>query len=528
MIKRLQITLLLIVPFVFLVIGLNFNRTKYSTDPESAYLMNGINIGMLKPVGHTDNPGTTVQIYSALVLRCAYMVQPDKREGFQKYMLRNSERYIELERKGLIVLNSLVLLLLGFISWLLLRNIQLSLLLQITPFASVNLAEHAFTKVSPEPVLLIATAALVLLIIRFYSREKDDRNKYPLLFALVAGFGVATKATFLPLILIPVLLLENNMLRKRFLLLFVLFFLCFTFPALPQYPHMAKWFILLTSHTGTYGEGALGIFNTSQYLNNLVRICIVNPEISVTLLVSVLIISSTLIKESFKKEYKNNLIFRILTALSVTHVVGIFMVAKHYHANHYLVPELCLVAINWIFIFLYLKEKLPVVYQRLFAYVPVLLLLIVSGLVLMNRNYLQAANRGYIHSNQDYDKMKYLIENEYNGFTRAYYYPASINPYSALRWGNVYSRFQHTMAIKEIYPDGYFFDIRTNQFSLWETPVATSTLFDVSNNKLLIIGGPFNESEILKIEQRGVKLTRVYNGYTQIVYRATIDKTYSR
>jgi len=199
------------------------------------------------------------------------------------------------------------------------------------------------------------------------------------------------------------------------------------------------------------------------------------------------------------------------------------MVAKHYHANHYLVPELCLMALSWIFIFFYLKEKMPLNFRKVFGLVPVLLLLMVAGLISMNRNYLQTANEGYTRSNRDYAKMIHLLDNEYKGYTCAYYYPTSINPYSALRWGNVYSRFQHSKAIKEIYPDGYFFDIRTNQFSLWEIPVAASTMATISNNKLLIIGGPFEASVKHQIEQKGIKLTTLYKGYTQVLYKVDFD-----
>jgi 4-amino-4-deoxy-L-arabinose transferase-like glycosyltransferase len=523
----LKTSLFLILPGIFLFFALPFNRTHFSNDPEYAYLMNGINIGMLKPVGHTDNPGTTVQIFSAVVLRCAYLVQPDKKDGFQKYLLRNADKYIELERKGLIALNGIVMLLLGIISWILLRNVWLSLLLQIMPFTSANLTEHIFTKVSPEPVLLVATAALVLLVIWYYVLEKRNEERFAILFALALGFGVATKATFLPLMLIPILLLENRMLRKKFLRYFILFFILFTLPAVPQYPHMAKWFILLMAHTGTYGEGGLGVINVAQYLNDIVKICFNNPVLTITLLASASIIVTTLFKSSFRTEFKTNLIFRIITALAAAQIAGVIMVAKHYHANHYLVPELCLMAVSWIFIFMYLNEKLPFNFRKAFAIVPFLLLLIAAGLVSKNRNYLQAADQGYILSNQDYDKMTKLRNDEYNGYTCAYYYPTSINPYSALRWGNVYSRFQHTKAIKEIYPDGYFFDIRTNQFSLWETPVATSIMAQVSNNKLLIIGGPFEESDRYKIERSGIKLTEVFKGHTQIVFRVAFTNVAS-
>lgn len=505
-------------PSIFLLFALPFNRTHYGNDPEYAYLLNGINIGMLKPVGHTDNPGTTVQIYSAIVLRVAYLTQPEKSDGFQKYVLRNADECIELERKGLIWINSIVIFVLGVISWLLFRNIWLSLFLQVMPFTSANLTEHVFTKVSPEPVLLLASAAMVILVLHIFFRKQKDQRSFAVYFSLVCGFGLATKATFLPLVLIPFLLLEGKAQQKHFLLYAFLFFLLFTIPAIPQYPHMAKWFLGLTAHTGTYGEGGWGVINPLQYLNALVTISISNPVLFVTVLVSALILIFAMIRSTFRNEFKNNLIFRILTALTAAQLAGVFMVAKHYHANHYLVPELCLMATNWIFIFYYLNEKLPLTLRKTFSFVPFILMLITTTIVVMNTNYLQAANEGYKQSNVDYDKMKQLLEKDYKEFTCTYFYPTSINPYSALRWGNVYSKFNHLDALEHLYPEGYFFNIRTNNFSLWETPVASHTLTTIARNKILLLGGPFENSDIEKMQQSGIKLTLVYKGYTQIVY----------
>ena len=183
-----------------------------------------------------------------------------------------------------------------------------------------------------------------------------------------------------------------------------------------------------------------------------------------------------------------------------------------------------MLALNWIFIFIYLKDKLPLKYRKAFSHTPLLLLMIVVITINMNRTYLQAANQGYILSNKDYRRMTQLIENEYKGYVCAYYYPASVNPYSALRWGNVYSRFLHTQVIKEILPDGYFYDIRTFQFSLWDTPVSTSIMRAISNDKLLIIGGPVTEIERLRIEHKsGIKLIEVFRGHAQVVYRVSFD-----
>jgi hypothetical protein len=133
MIKRLQIALLVVVPLLFLVIGLRFDRTKYGTDPESAYLMNGLNIAMGESVGHFDNPGTTVQIYSAAVISVTHFLRFSDND-LQTDVLLNSEYYIEVLRKGFIVLNVCVLFVLGLVAFSLLGNIWAGLLLQVAPF----------------------------------------------------------------------------------------------------------------------------------------------------------------------------------------------------------------------------------------------------------------------------------------------------------------------------------------------------------------------------------------------------------
>jgi uncharacterized membrane protein len=100
---------LVIVPLVLLVIGFRFDRTKYSTDPESAYLFNGLNVAMFETVGHYDHPGTTVHIYNAAILSVTHFLRFTDTD-LQTDVLANSEYYIEVLRKSFIVLNSLLLL----------------------------------------------------------------------------------------------------------------------------------------------------------------------------------------------------------------------------------------------------------------------------------------------------------------------------------------------------------------------------------------------------------------------------------
>ena len=163
MIKRLQITFLFVLPLIFLIIGFKFERTKYGTDPESAYLFNGLNVAMCQPVGHFDHPGTTVQIYNAAVIGVTHFLRFTDTD-LQTDVLVNSEYYIDVLRLSFILLNTLLIILSGIVALSVLKNIWLAISLQLTPFLSTTLIEHLATKISPEQLLFSSTIFLAILI----------------------------------------------------------------------------------------------------------------------------------------------------------------------------------------------------------------------------------------------------------------------------------------------------------------------------------------------------------------------------
>jgi len=512
-------SLLIILPLIFLVAGVNFKRTWYSGDPEYAYLLNGINIATFHSVGHTDNPGTPVQIYSAVVLRIAHFFNFSEKRDLQMAVLSDPDRYVELERKIHVVINAISMLFLGLISLLMLRNIWFSLILQITPFISANLLEHAFTKVSPEPFLVFVTMMMVVMVIRYYTDSTSGKKLYPWLFGLLAGFGLATKATFIPLAILPILLLKGKSARWTYLLSLVPFFILFTAPAIPAYPHMAKWFLGLSTHTGTYGQGSSGIIDIQAYFQSIPEIFSNNLAMSVSLLVAASLLGFLFI--SGKTRWTGmSLSVRFLLSTAVVMLLGILMVAKHYHANHYLVPCISLTGLLWLFIILSLKEHLP---ARVYTFLTpsVLALMILFGL--MGRGYLAEAYHGYKITNEEYQDVKNRLDKEFAGHVKAYYYPTSINPYSALRWGSVYSRQIHLEALRSLYPEGIFFDIREHVFQLWESPIPVNELVSEYGNKILLVGGPMNDVEKEKVIRGGLAINTIYLGRTQAIYEVDIQ-----
>jgi len=516
--KKLKIVILIFVPLVFLIIGFSFDRTKYGTDPESAYLLNGININMLKSVGHYDNPGTTVQIYSAIVLRTVHTFRFSGTD-LQTDVLLHSEFYIEALRYSLILMNALVLFLLGFIAVRMFGNIWLGLVLQVAPFLSDTLTEEMFTKIAPEPFLFAATSLLALLLFRYYTSGDKQNKRYVLLFALLSAFGLATKMTFLPFLLIPFIVLEGWRSKIIYSLLIIPGFVLFTLPAIKGYPYMAKWFLNLGTHTGTYGQGSAGIIDPAQYFKALVQIALTNKELMVAITIAAIILFIKVLKREKASGMWAEPAFRITAAILIAIFASIFMVAKHYHSNHYLFPALSLTGPLLVFMYLLLSSgekdkpgKLGII--GLPALVGILLLA-----SLLHIPYLTIACNGYRSSNLDTNQTMALLQRDYPGYVKTYYYPTSFNEYSSLRWGNVYSRQLHTEKLKQLFPEGLFYNAWDKSFQWWETSFSPGEFVAKYGGKILLVGGPRTEAEMKMVEEAGLKLKKLYEGpRLQVIY----------
>ncbi len=524
MIKKLQISFLFIIPLVFLYIGLQFDRTKYGTDPESAYLMNGLNIATGKAVGHFDNPGTTVQVYSSVVLQITHFLRFNDLD-LQTDVLQNSEFYIEVLRKSLIVFNAGILLLLGIAVFLLLHNFWAALLLQVAPFMSVTLIEELYTKVAPEPLLFSSVAILIIMMVKYYTSPAPDSKKYAILFGMLSGFGLATKMTFLPILIIPFIILNGNRNKWLYAIAVIPSFIMFTLPAAKGYMHMAKWFLNLGTHTGTYGQGSAGIIDPVQYFNSLVLIAKNNIALVTVLAIGIVVLFVFRFAFTDFKESKWRKEFYMLLAVLVAIAGSILMVAKHYHSNHYLFPALSLSGFALVLVYLLVNRNLQAQKTTLFRFsLPATVVLIVA-FSLTNIPTLTLAYKGYRMSNQSTDETLALLDRDYKDYVKVYYYPVSFNEFSSLRWGNTYSRLYSSAKLMELFPDGLFYNAWAKSFQLWETSIPAGEFVKKYGGKILLVGGPRTYEELKVVQDAGLKLKKIHEGRVQVVYEIDTAKS---
>ena len=514
---------LILLPILFLVLGLSFDRTQYGTDPESAYLINGLNIAMFKPVGLFHHPGAPVQIYSALMLKATHFIRFSGTD-LQTDVLSNSEFYIEVLRKGLIALNAILILLTGLAALLFLKNIWLALIVQITPFLSATVIELAFTKVSPEPMILATVMMIVVLTLKYYTSQSQKSKWFPFAFAVLCGFGLANRITFLPMLIIPFLIVRGNWNKLLFLFVVIPSFVLFTLPLLPVYKSMYYWFRDIGTHTGAYGQGDTGLINTDHYLNSVSALVKENVLFASVMIISFVLLLVIIIIPRLKKQPEQRREPIYILAFLLAQAGSAVLVAKQY-SSHYLIGALCLTGIIIVFILLYFNTLFVEKSRNRFTLSYPLITVLLIVIAMLNKPYLTLAYQGYRLSNKSTTETMANIDRDYPGYVKTYYYPVSFNEYSQLRWGNVYAQRIHTDALVKLFPEGLFFNVWEKSFQLWETSISPVEFLNKYGGRILLIGGPRSSEELKMVEQSGLKLRKLSEGRVQVVYE--VDTAHS-
>lgn len=516
-IRTFTLFILLLLPTVFSFVGINFQRAYYANDPDYIYLMNALCINRGKDVGHIDNPGTPVMELAALVIYVHHSFDPEEQEPLAISVIRNPEKYVEIVRQFFIFLISLIMTLVGWKIFFYFKSIWPAMVFQITPFLSVNVLEHAWTKVSPEPILLLISFIFTLIIFIFYFDERKDRYRYVLIFTLLSGFGLATKATFLPLIIVPFFLLKGWKKNLVYVIGFIATFFIFTSPAHNEYPRMFRWFRGLIAHKGIYGKGEKGLIDVESYFSSLGQIISNNLPFVIGLLILLVLTIRFSIRKNKRKNETTNWSQRVSWALIFSGVSGILLVAKHYHANHYLMPLLGITGLIYIFVFVRIKELFP--NRKILPILSITFIVMFSFVFLSFQvPVLQNKYDGYVKTNREYEEVEKIIHCNYPDYSQLIYYPDALNVGSALKFGNGYSKLNNQSILEKVYPDFYFLNVFDRRLEGWSEPVVTEKVVQTFGYKILLKGRPLIHEDYLLVNSLGLPFKPVFEGRFQSIY----------
>lgn len=232
-------------------------------DPAYVYLMSGLSILLGYVPHHVDHPGTTLQYLIAGVIQVRSWMEFPASSDLTSFVLGYAESLIEDASYLLLFLNALSALYVGIRFYRVTNCLFLALITQLTALIYEPILERT-VYLAPEALLMTLSNVLIGLYagVLMNPERRGPSFWVPVLGGLISALGMATKITFLPMVL---LLLLSKGLRERMVgvgsfVLFLGFMLSLISERLLQ---MTAWMSGVVTHSGIYGEGTPEVIDFS-------------------------------------------------------------------------------------------------------------------------------------------------------------------------------------------------------------------------------------------------------------------------
>ena len=294
----------------------------------------------------------------------------------------------------------------------------------------------------------------------------------------------------------------------------------FTIPIISKYSFILNWFYNIFIHSEHYGSGDKTIINFSIFISNLKSLIYSQPVFFIILLASIFICLISIFNTKIRKSIYKSLSFRLLVAITISQLIQIIMVAKHY-ANHYLIPAIGLSGLLLFLIFLYIyqlniKKKYI---KNYLVYIFASLLIILSLIRIFN---LKNAHKNFINIKEELLIINQKVENEFEGYAKIYYYRSSSIKY-ALKFGDNWACRYNSKALEKIYSSAYFYNIWEKKYYTWENEITFDEI-RANNKNILFQGTPFDKYYKNNPEFRpDILLNDILNEQNETIY--TIDNS---
>jgi len=451
----------------------------YNMDPEYAYLLNSLNIINRIPPGHIDHPGTTVDLLGAVGLIMKWLSL-----DVNELVLRHPEESLQAIN---ILINILIFIAIIFTSLSLykpMKDIGSVIVFQLSLLVPLEI-KLSLIRVDPEPLLVFSVIVLSGLLVQYQKQVPETIYwfKMPILVGMIMGFGLATKVTFLPLLLFIVLF---PTVKERLLAVCgcVASFLLFTLPIVSQYPRMLSWFKSLMLHKGKDGAGDVGVPPITDLGGNLLDLIQQEPFLFIFMVGYLIYI--VLGKSLGKQIVTDNKLLALGTGVII---IQYLMTAKYTQA-YYMLPAITLIALLNVNLVASLKQYLSISNSRIGVMLPYALIIvgIIYG-ISSTKSWAIESRRNL----QDEIKLS-NVTTAMKGCTVINSYKGS-SMESALAFGNEFANRRYRKELSIIYPNVHFFDIWTGTYYNYTRTLDASMVSDLfmNNRCLLMVGRPLDD-----------------------------------
>ena len=337
-----QRVLLVVIPLLYFIAGSYFrnllgNLSLRSCDPEYIYFMSGLTLsdGNFK-LGHFDNPGTPLQILVALVFKFIYFFRSTP-VPYVEDVLLHSDLYLSVTSLFIAAITAGLLIYAGYKVYQSTKSVFYALIVQTSPFLPV-IWYDLIGRVAPELMMPFPVVLMTVLLISIYFQNEPFTYRSVLLLAFFSAFGLSIKLTFLPLWIIPFIVIEGWKKKLTFVVSAILMLFIIAFPMTMQFGFFWGWVKNLFMHSGQYGGGESNIIDFASLGTNLKELYGYEKRYFYVFfgLIATLVVYLGYFR---KKAEKRISLFAIALIIAIS--LQIIMVGKHY-AHRYFIPVLML------------------------------------------------------------------------------------------------------------------------------------------------------------------------------------------
>jgi hypothetical protein len=455
--RILRVVTLSVLPFVFAAVCWMMEAARgplwlgTNSDPSYAYLLNGLLFAHGVTPGHVDHPGTTSQVIGAVVFRAAAFGR-DMEEHTVK-VLAEAEPMLEKIIRLHWMLAVGVLLFGGLLVAKRADSLGIALAMQLLPLLQLE-SYRALLFFAPEALLFALTFLLAgLLIARGYAGSEPRMYSLDIALAVTAAAGLATKVTFAPLCMLPILLQPSGRGKILMAALIGVAVTGFLWPIRGELLRMLAWFESLATHQGIYGGGPRGFADWSAYPRQLLRVATATRWL-VPVVAGSVVIACAAVRNRDSHERARGWA-KALFKCAVVQCIGLLLVAKHPHHLHYVLPLSLSCAFNVVACLEITRSwRWPRFAVSAFFAIIVFAIGITVHDILQESRGLREAARAQLEMKRRAEEIAAV---------RVDYYRSS-SPEFALFFGDSFSRHFFGRSLDALYPGRVFFNVFEGRF----------------------------------------------------------------
>ncbi len=448
-------------------------------DPSYAYLMNSLRIAEGASPGHTDHPGTPLQLFGAACLH-AFHPEASAQERADA-VLDDPDAYHRSIVRSVAALVVVSWLTMGLIFWWGTGSLPVALACQSMPLGFAQ-TYYALGTLTPE-LLFFALGGWLGCLVAFVTMGGARRNRWG--FAVLGGLflstAIMTKLNWLPLAAVVMLFPATWRERIRVLLVAVACGLAWAFLIRSQLPYTIWWVASVAVHSEKYGRGSIGFPACSVFFKNVMHLGLGETMHLLLGLMSLPLLFAWRASVRAAREIPTR--YSHLLVLLLLGCVGVVLLAAKHPAEHYVLP----IAAGSSSVAFAALAGLRAVEQaerwRWSRFVPILLLLAVA----CSGPFLFEATKAEVGGKLRSLKLGVAGANAQPiGLRRLEYYRAD-SPAYALYFGNSYAHNGYSSLLQKRYPAAAFLNVFSGQIEGFGTRIDPRAYFS-DPTPVLVVG----------------------------------------